>query len=108
MSNRAFLEAMASELGIGTERRGWTEQLPEGLRRIATPRKYEGSVWEGSLMLHRLMVDDPPRLTVSTRCSLLHADLAGWQGSTSPSDPHKHGLDGLRYIAVPLLEGRAR
>jgi hypothetical protein len=59
-------------------------------------------------MLHRLMVDDPPRLTVSTRCSLLHADLAGWQGSTSPSDPHKHGLDGLRYIAVPLLEGRAR
>jgi hypothetical protein len=54
------------------------------------------------------MVDDPPRLTVSTRCSLLHADLAGWQGSTSPSDPHKHGLDGLRYIAVPLLEGRAR
>jgi hypothetical protein len=38
MSNRAFLEAMASELGIPTERRGWTEQLPEGLRRIATPR----------------------------------------------------------------------
>lgn len=108
MSNRAFLEAMASELGIPTERRGWTEQLPASLRHMKTPRKYEGSVWEGSLMLHRLMVDDPARITVSSRCTLLHADFAGWQGSTSPSDPYKHGLDGLRYIAVPLLEGRSR
>jgi len=54
------------------------------------------------------MVDETARITVSSRCTLLHADFAGWQGSTSPSDPYKHGLDGLRYIAVPLLEGRSR
>ena len=73
---------------------------------MRAPRKYDRSVWEGSEILHRLMVGDAPRLTVAAECGDLNDDLSNWQGSLS--DPHKDGIDALRYIVVPMVEGRRR
>ena len=97
--------SMARQLGMDTTRRGWSESLPEPLRSMRTPRKYDQSVWEGSEILHRLMVQKPARFTVDPRCSVLIDDLNSWRGSTSATDPNKHGIDALRYIAVPMVEG---
>ena len=97
--------SMAQQMGMDTSRRGWSDQLPQPLRFMRTPRKYDQSVWEGAEILHRLMVQDPPRFTVSPQCATLIDDLNSWQGSTSATDPWKHGIDALRYIAVPMVEG---
>ena len=97
--------SMAQQMGMDTSRRGWSDQLPQPLRFMRTPRKYDQSVWEGAEILHRLMVQDPPRFTVSPQCATLIDDLNSWQWSTSATDPWKHGIDALRYIAVPMVEG---
>ncbi len=64
-------------------------------------------------MLRRLMIgqDDGagkliPRITVAARCGALQEDIQKWQGSRS--DPHKDGLDALRYIVRALTEPPAR
>jgi len=105
-SNEALKAAIAEAIDRDTTKRGWQERLPAALRRMKTPRKYDKSVWEGCMILHRLMVGSQPRFSVHPRCTELDTDLTQWQGSTSPSDPHKHGIDALRYIAVPMVEGR--
>jgi len=104
-SNTRLKQAMAEVLGHNTGRRGWSEHLPKPLRFMTTPRKYDNSVWEGCEILHRLMVQEPARFTVDPSCHDLIEDLNEWHGSTSPTDPNKHGIDALRYIAVPMVEG---
>ena len=94
-------------LGHDTRVRGWTEKVPKPLRFMKTPRKYSQSVWEGAEVLHRMMVSDPPRFTVDPSCHGLIESLNEWNGSTSPTDPWKHAIDALRYIAVPMSEGVA-
>lgn len=107
-SNQRLKAALAEQMGHDTRRRGWSEKLPEPLRYMSVPRKFDGSVWEGSEILHRLMVDDPPRFSVDPAAVHIQHDLASWEGSTSPTDPWKHGIDALRYIGVPMAEGRRR
>jgi len=107
-SNQRLKASFAEQLGFTTARRGWMEKLPEALRYMQVPRKFDGSVWEGSEILHRLMVDDPPRFSVAPECLRIQEDLANWEGSCSAADPYKHGLDALRYVSVPMVEGRRR
>jgi hypothetical protein len=104
-SNTRLKAAIAEALGHDTQRRGWSEKLPKPLRFMRTPRKFDQSVWEGAEILHRLQVSDPARFTVDPSCADLIRDLNEWNGSTSATNPHKHGIDALRYISVPLVEG---
>lgn len=106
-SNTRLKAAIAEALGHDTQRRGWSEKLPKPLRFMRTPRKFDQSVWEGAEILHRLQVSDPPRFTVDPGCSDLIRDLNEWNGSTSATNPFKHGIDALRYISVPLVENLA-
>ena len=103
-SNARLRESIARTVGIDTSRRGWAGKLPEPLGRFFwTPRKYDGSMWEGMAALHAITAADPPRLIVNPRCGHLIEDFERWQGSTR--DPHKDGLDAFRYITVPMVEG---
>ena len=106
-SNTRLKAAIAELLGHDTRSRGWSEKLPKSLRFMRTPRKFDQSVWESSEILHRMMISDPPRFSVDPSCHDLIRDLNEWNGSTSPTDPNKHGIDALRYIAVPMAEGVA-
>jgi len=105
-SNERLKAAIAKQIGLDTNRRGWADLLPRPLRYMQTPRKYDRSVWEGCEILHRMMVADPPRLRLSKRCGALADDLTTWQGSKT--DPAKDGIDSLRYVVVPMTEGRRR
>ena len=105
-SNERLKASIAKALGHDTRGTGWTERLPAALRYMQQPRKYDRSVWEGCEMLHRMMVGAEPRLQVSSRCTALHDDLRQWQGRTR--DPHKDGIDALRYVVVGMIEGRER
>ena len=99
-SNDRLRLHIARVLGIDTHQRGWMLRLPESLRRLRTPRKYEGSVWEGVSVMHQLMVDR--RFLVHPRCKHLVADIETWEGSTR--DPSKDGIDGCRYAIQALQE----
>jgi len=103
-SNARLRSAIGELLGLNTSSTGWMEKIPAPLRDIHTPRKYDGSVDEGVEILHRLMVDG--RFTVSTRpeCNPLDDDFTKWQYSFG--DPHKDGIDSVRYTVVPMVEGR--
>lgn len=102
-SNDRLKQAIAKSIGLDTGRRGWSEGLPQPLRAMWTPRKYDRSMWEGMEILHRLMVGKTPRLRMSPRCRHLPESFAKWEGSTT--DPLKDGLDAARYAIVPLIEG---
>jgi hypothetical protein len=102
-SNERLREAIAKASGIDTSRREWSFQLPEPLRKIWTPRKYDGSDWEGMAAIHALQAGQPPRMSVHPRCTHLIEDFERWQGVRR--DPHKDGLDALRYVVVPMVEG---
>ena len=107
-SNVRMQESIAKAIGIDVKRRRhvWTRELPRALREMTTPRKYDGSVWDGVDVLHRLMVAG--RLTVSTRseCNQLDDDFSSWQASFT--DPAKDGIDSVRYVVVPIVDGRSR
>jgi hypothetical protein len=105
-SNERLKSAVAKQLGHDISRRGWAEKLPKSLRYMPTPRKYDRSVWEGCEIIHRLMVGERPRFLMHPRCTVLASDLSAWQGSSS--DPHKDGIDALRYTVVPMVEGKRR
>ena len=105
-SNERLKQSIAKALGHDTSRRGWGAHLPKPLLRMQVPRKYDRSVWEGCEILHRLMVGEHPRLSVSPVCVHLNEDLSLWQGSST--DPHKDGVDSFRYITVPMVEGKRR
>lgn len=104
-SNQRLKAAIAHKLGhqVGTKT-GWHEKLPRGLRYMWVPRKYDRSVWEGCEILHRLMVGGQPRIVFADRCTTLADDIARWEGKKT--DPHKDGIDALRYVIVDMLEGR--
>jgi len=106
-SNTRLKASIAEVLGHDTRVRGWTDKLPKPLRFMKTPRKFAQSVWEGAECLHRMMVADPARFSVDPSCHGLIESLNEWNGSTSPTDPWKHAIDALRYIAVPMSEGVA-
>ena len=103
-SNERLKAAIAKALGHDTRGTGWTEKLPRALRYMQQPRKYDRSVWEGCEMLHRMMVGTSPRIQVASKCTVLHEDLRQWQGRSR--DPHKDGIDALRYVVVGMIEGR--
>ena len=97
-SNTRLLRLFGEYLHIDTKRRGWSKHLPRGLRGMQVPYKYDRSVDDGCEVLHRFMVDR--RFSVDPRCVHLDEDLREWQGSRI--DPHKDGLDALRYIVVKM------
>lgn len=105
-SNERLKRAIAAHLGHDVRGRGWSAKLPKALRHMETPVKYDRSVWEGCEILHRLMVGNTPRLRVAMHCAALNTDLSSWQGAKL--DPHKDGIDALRYIVVPMVEGAQR
>jgi hypothetical protein len=99
-SNGRLLRLFAEHLRIDTKRRGWSKHLPSGLRAMRIPYKPHGSVDYGCDVLHRFMVDR--RISVDARCTHLDDDLREWRGSRI--DPHKDGIDALRYIVVDLTQ----
>lgn len=104
-SNGRLMRLFAEHLGIDVKRRGWSRHLPvgsagPGLRGFKQPYKPGGSVDHGCEVLHRLMVDS--RISVAPRCTHLDEDLREWKGSRI--DPHKDGIDALRYIVVELTQ----
>lgn len=106
-SNDRLKSAIAQAIGLDIHRRGWSERLPSPLRYMQTPRKYDRSAWEGFEIIHRMMLPaEAPRFHVHPRCSAVVEDLERWQGSTR--DPHKDGLDSIRYALVPMVEGTRR
>lgn len=105
-SNWRLRKAIAAALGIDTGRDDWSAKLPEPLRRISVPRKYDGSVFDGCAILHDLMLGQEPRIIFHPRTSALQEDLGRWEGNIR--DPAKDGIDGLRYIVVPMVEGVRR
>lgn len=99
-SNGRLVRLFAEHLGVDTKRRGYSRHLPLGLRRMRVAYKPHGSVDEGNEALHRFMVDG--RISVSPACVHLDEDLREWKGSRI--DPHKDGLDALRYIVTDLTQ----
>ncbi len=109
ISNLNLKQAFAVQLGADVRRRGWTSKLPRPLQTMWPPPKSLNSDYEGMARLGRLMVGDPeakppepPQITVSPRCTRLHADIENWQGSRT--DPCKDGLDALRYIVAEMTQ----
>ncbi len=111
-SNMRFQEAMASMLGIDTNRRRWLSRLPLNRREMRKPYKYDNSVYEGADIIHRLMLratDDEAGTewyAVNRRCKHLDEDHREWQGGHK--EPAKDGCDSERYIVVPMVEGKKR
>lgn len=99
-SNGRLVRLFAEQLGIDVKRRGYSRQLPRGLRRMRVPYKTRGSVDHEVEVLHRFMVDG--RISVDPRCVHLDEDLREWKGSRV--DPHKDGIDGLRYIVCDMTQ----
>ena len=91
-SNRKLINSIARLKG--TRR----QKLPKAWRNIYTPRKYDRSVYDGCEVLHRLMIAQPPRITFHEDAKHLCEDMAEWRGSFI--DPHKDGIDALRYAVV--------
>lgn len=107
-SNQRLQRAIGDVIGLDTSksRNVWQRQLPEPLRRLKVPRKYDGSVWDGVEVLHRFQVAGRFTISTSAVCNPLDEDFAEWQGKKL--DPHKDGIDSVRYIAVPMIDGRTR
>ena len=105
-SNVRLQRAIAQQSGINVNRKRhlWTRDLPDALAKMRKPRKYDGSVWDGCDILHRLMVAG--RLTISPRseCDPLDLDFSSWQAAYT--DPAKDGIDSVRYPIVPAVDGR--
>jgi hypothetical protein len=105
-SNRRLLRAMAAEMGLDTSQRGWTDKLPPKMRHMQVPYKADGSHWDGMEVLHRLMVGERPRIRFAPDTMFLQQDIEEWDGSLAADQ--KDGIDALRYIAVPMVEGKTR
>jgi len=113
MSNDLLKQAFADIAGLDTRRKGWRRKLPRALQRLWPPAKALGSDYEGMGTLRRLMMGDPtmsppvpPQITIHPRCVKLQEDIERWQGSRT--DPHKDGLDALRYVVVEMTDQDAR
>lgn len=107
-SNRRLLHQFSMLRGVDpTMDRSWRRKLPAALAKMDTPRKYERSVWDGCEVLHRLMVSDPPAILFSkTTTAALQEDLLEWRGAST--DPHKDGIDALRYAVVDMTKEKRR
>lgn len=106
-SNRRLLHQFSLIRGVDPERiRSWRRKLPKALSSMDTPRKYERSVWDGCEILHRLMVADTPRIVFDPKTTALQEDLMEWRGAQT--DPHKDGIDALRYAVVDMTKERRR
>jgi len=66
---------------------------------IQTPKKGDGSVDAGIKRLNDAFGED--YLWVLRSCEETRSDLSLWEGG---DDEHKHGMDGLRYIAMPVFD----
>jgi phage terminase large subunit-like protein len=97
-SNQLLVAAFADLLGVSQSK------LPRQLRKIWPPRKFDGSVWHGCRVLNAAMLSD--RLLFSDQCERLLDDIKAWRGLYS--DPHKDGVDAMRYIVVGMAESRRR
>lgn len=101
-SNYRLMRAIAHAVGIDDAKQNWRAQLPAPLRRMWTPLKYDGSVWDDVAVFHRLMLGK--RFTVDPSCGgsdSLAGDFAGWAGRYT--DPLKDGIDSVRYVAIPMM-----
>ena len=101
-SNYRLMRAIARQIGVDDSLKDWRNKLPAPLRRMWTPTKYDGSVWDDVEVLHRLMVGK--RLTLDPSCGgddSLAGDFSGWGGKYT--DPKKDGIDSLRYAGVPMI-----
>jgi hypothetical protein len=104
-SNLRLQQTIARVLGLDPVRdRQWKRSLPAPLARMTVPRKYDGSVWDGCEVLHRLMVEE--RLLLAPETVHLQEDLLEWRGSFI--DPHKDGIDALRYATLHATQETAR
>jgi len=100
-SNLRLMQAFSRIRGVNPQKtRTWRRKLPKPLSSMYVPRKYDGSIWDGCEILHRLMVADPYRIRFASRCEHLHEDLIEWRGDMA--DPHKDGIDALRYVVVDM------
>jgi hypothetical protein len=101
-SNSRLRRAIAQAVGIDVSQRNWFRRLPQPLQRLYPPYKTEGSVWDDAEVLHRAMVR--AGFTLDPSCAegedSLSQDFLAWQGSST--DPHKDGIDSVRYVAVPM------
>lgn len=101
-SNYRLMRALARAVGIDDTRKDWRSRLPAPLRRMWTPTKYDGSVWDDVEVLHRLMVRKAFTVDPSAGGDdSLGGDFAAWNGQYI--DPHKDGIDSCRYAAVPMI-----
>lgn len=100
-SNLRLMQAFSRLRSVDPKKtRTWRRKLPKPLSSMYVPRKYDGSIWDGCEILHRLMVADPYMIEFSPACVHLHEDLLEWRGDRA--DPHKDGIDALRYIVVDM------
>lgn len=105
-SNKRLQRAIAAALNMDLKRDRYLKKLPDALRYMRTPRKYDGSHLDGAELIHRMMVGNNPRFLIDRRCQYLINDLRSWQGSKT--DPAKDGIDAMRYAVVPMVEGERR
>lgn len=101
-SNYRLMRALARAVEVDDSRKDWRNRLPAPLRRMWTPTKYDGSVWDDVEVLHRLMVRKA--FTIDPSCAgddSLAGDFVAWGGNYT--DPHKDGIDSVRYAAVPMI-----
>lgn len=95
-SNRDLKRAFAEVQGIAYDK------LPEPLRRISTPKKWDGSVAYGCRLMNKAMAED--LLTVNPRCVSVIDGLRHWKGDRR--DPKKDAVDAARYIIERMVDAR--
>lgn len=105
-SNLRLRRAIAAAMGVDISEPNWSFNLPEPLRKMRVPRKYDGSMFDGAAILHDLMLGADPRIVFHPCTTELQSDLGRWEGNIR--DPAKDGIDALRYIVVPMVEGIRR
>lgn len=95
-SNRDLKRAFAEVQGTSYD------SLPEPLRRISTPKKWDGSVAYGCRLMNKAMAED--LLTVHPRCAAVIDGLRHWKGDRR--DPKKDAVDAARYIIERMVDAR--
>lgn len=77
-------------------------KLPQALRQIRVPRKWQGSVAYGCRLMNKLAAAG--RLHVHPRCEGFIDAAMHWQGDTR--DPRKDRIDSARYALEAMVDAR--